>query len=70
VHSPYPKVGYQVFYRMEVTQIHRFEGEHESTRRMLINPIKVSDYFHEWHKLYQEILDCALAYNQNNNKQD
>lgn len=57
--SPYPKVGYQVFYRMEVDQLHDFKGEYESGERILINPSDVMKYYHTWNELYQEILDCA-----------
>jgi 8-oxo-dGTP diphosphatase len=58
--SKYPKVGYQVFYRMNITQMQSFEGEHESSQRIFINPKEVANYYHDWHELYQEILDVAL----------
>ena len=57
--SPYPKVGYQVFYRMDIEQLHTFEAEHESSQRILIDPSEVADYYLDWHELYQEILDYA-----------
>ncbi|WP_100333981.1 NUDIX hydrolase [Bacillus alkalisoli] len=58
--SPYPKVGYQVFYKMNITKLLTFEGNYESDQRMFINPSDVSSYYHDWHILYQEILDCAF----------
>lgn len=58
--SPYPKVGYQVFYRMDVKQIYPFEGKYESTQRTFINPYNIAAYYDDWHILYQEILDLAL----------
>lgn len=58
--SPYPKVGYQVFYRMDIEQLHDFKAKFESGERILINPSKVRDYYHNWNELYQEILDFAL----------
>ncbi|TCP19143.1 NUDIX domain-containing protein [Scopulibacillus darangshiensis] len=59
--SPYPKVGYQVFYRMDIDWVNAFEGQFESDRRCFIHPNKVADFYHEWHELYQEILDQALT---------
>ena len=57
--SPYPKVGYQVFYRMDIDQLHDFKAKYESGERILINPSEVSGYYHAWNELYQEILDYA-----------
>jgi 8-oxo-dGTP diphosphatase len=59
--SPYPKIGYQVFYRMDIKQLHNFDAEYEAAERTFINPIEVSDYYHDWHELYQEILNCASS---------
>ena len=36
--SPYPKVGYQVFYRMDITKLHPFEADYESSERNFIQP--------------------------------
>jgi 8-oxo-dGTP diphosphatase len=58
--SPYPRVGYQVFYRMDIDQLHDFKAKYESGERILINPSVVSEYYHEWNELYQVILDYAL----------
>ncbi|MGP4108847.1 NUDIX hydrolase [Virgibacillus sp. L01] len=57
--SPYPKVGYQVFYRMDIDQLHDFKAKFESGERILINPSEVTEYYHDWNELYQEILDYA-----------
>ena len=57
--SPYPKIGYQVFYRMDIEQLHTFEAEHESAQRVFIDPNEVVDYYLDWQELYQEILDYA-----------
>lgn len=59
--SPYPKVGYQVFYRMNIEQLYAFEAEYESAERIFINPSQVDDYYHDWHELYQEILNNAIS---------
>ncbi len=57
--SPYPKVGYQVFYRMDIDQFHDFKAKYESAERILINPSDVMETYHDWNELYQEILDYA-----------
>ncbi|MBT2687711.1 NUDIX hydrolase [Bacillus sp. ISL-47] len=43
--SPYPWLGYQVYYRMNVKNMHDFEGKFESKERILIEPKTVTDYF-------------------------
>ncbi|MBX0358471.1 NUDIX hydrolase [Halobacillus sp. Nhm2S1] len=57
--SPYPKVGYQVFYRMDIEQLHNFQAKYESTERIFINPDEFNEYHHDWNELHQEILDFA-----------
>lgn len=57
--GPYPKIGFQVFYRVEIDQLHEFEGRYESGERMFISPGEVAHYYQEWNALYQEILDAA-----------
>ncbi|WP_181350853.1 NUDIX hydrolase [Thalassobacillus sp. CUG 92003] len=59
--SPYPKVGYQVFYRMQIHYLHPFKAEHESRKRQFINPIEINDYAHNWHDVYQHILADATS---------
>jgi len=59
--SPYPKVGYQVFYQMKINNFYPFKGDHESSLRKLINPDEVSTYYKSWHELYQTILNEAMA---------
>ncbi|SEG87676.1 hypothetical protein SAMN04487919_1548 [Bacillus sp. ok061] len=58
--SKYPKIGYQVFYRMDIKEFRAFEGKHESAHRKLINPNEITVHHHEWHSVYQSILDYAL----------
>ncbi|WP_100012039.1 NUDIX hydrolase [Lentibacillus sediminis] len=59
--SPYPKVGYQVFYRMDIDQLHVFQAKYESGERILIKPGEVTEYYHGWNELYQEVLDYASS---------
>ncbi|MCM3004075.1 NUDIX hydrolase [Priestia koreensis] len=59
--SPYPKVGFQVFYKMDILELLPFEGKHESVTRTFISPSEVDAYYEDWHNLYQEILDQALV---------
>lgn len=58
--SKYPKVGYQLFYKMNITKVHPFEGSFESSQRIFLDPYKVSQLYNGWNKLYQEILECAI----------
>ncbi|MBO0992400.1 NUDIX hydrolase [Bacillus sp. SD088] len=58
--SPYPLVGYQVFYRMDLTELLPFEGKYESNQRILINPIDVADYYKGWNKTHEAIMKTAL----------
>ncbi|WKA52331.1 NUDIX domain-containing protein [Planococcus liqunii] len=58
--SPYPKVGYQVYYRMDIEELHPFRAEFESVERKFITPQEISRYYHGgWQDFYQEILDAA-----------
>ena len=59
VTGPYPKVGYQIYYRMEIEKVHDFKGQYESEGRIFIDPDKVTDYYPEWHEVYQEIMNEA-----------
>lgn len=59
--SPYPKVGYQTYYRMDIDQLHNFASEYESSQRIFIEPGKNFDYHHEWHEILQDILNYAFA---------
>ena len=52
----YPKIGYQVFYRMDIEKLHPFKAEHEAAQRIFIPINEVVNYYHEWNELYQEIL--------------
>ncbi|AST91233.1 NUDIX hydrolase [Sutcliffiella cohnii] len=58
--STYPKIGYQVFYRMDINELHDFDAKYETKERILIDPRRVADYYHNWNVIYQEILDNAL----------
>lgn len=56
----YPKVGYQIFYKMDIDQLYPFKAEHESSQRIIIPVNDVSSYYHKWNKLYEEILNEAI----------
>lgn len=60
--SGYPKIGYQVFYRMDINQLHTFEAEYESMQRIFIDPSEIASHHHDWHDLYQEIVDSAIEF--------
>jgi 8-oxo-dGTP diphosphatase len=61
--SPYPKVGYQIFYRMEITKAYEFEARYESTDRIFIDPNRVREYYADWHEIYDSILISAIEKN-------
>ena len=58
--SAYPKVGYQLFYRMEIRDVLPFKAEHESIDRMFVDPYQVGAYYKGWNEVYQAILEAAL----------
>ncbi|MCR2821821.1 NUDIX hydrolase [Lederbergia panacisoli] len=57
--SPYPEVGYQVFYRMDIQKLHPFAGEYESSKRIFIAPNKVPEYYDGWNGVHEGILKEA-----------
>lgn len=59
--SPYPKVGYQVFYRMDITEFLPFAAGFESSERMLIQPEEVDTYYKGWNGVFQAVMDAALS---------
>ncbi|RIJ63251.1 NUDIX hydrolase [Rummeliibacillus sp. POC4] len=63
--SKYPKIGYQIFYRMDIEKVLPFDREYESSKRIFINPNNISSIYHEWNSLYQEILDYSLKHSYN-----
>ncbi|MED1408334.1 MULTISPECIES: NUDIX hydrolase [Bacillus] len=58
--SPYPKVGYQPFYRIDITEVYEFNGEYESDNRMFIRVEEVASLYHKWNELCDEILKEAV----------
>lgn len=58
--TSYPLVGYQVFYRMDITKMNPFDGEYESIERIFINPNEIEHYYRGWNSIYQDLLNCAL----------
>lgn len=59
--SPYPQVGYMVFYRMEVDEVLPFEGRFESSRRLFVAPEDVPNVHRGWSEMSAMILAAALA---------
>lgn len=54
----YPKVGYQIFYRMDVQQIYEFKAAHESRDRIWINPKDIKKYNKNWNTLSKYFRCC------------
>ena len=58
--SPYPQVGYQVFYRMEVTELLPFASQFESAGRVLVHVDEIDQYWTATtNPIRQAIFDCA-----------
>lgn len=58
--SPYPQVGYQVFYRMEVTELLPFASQFESAGRVLVPVDDIDQYWTATtNPIRQAIFDCA-----------
>ncbi|MEK5522975.1 NUDIX domain-containing protein [Heyndrickxia sporothermodurans] len=55
----YPSVGYQLFYRMDITECLPFLRQHESVTRIWVEPDQVP-YIMEDHELALQILSDAL----------
>jgi len=44
---------------MDITEIHEFEAGYESSGRIFVDQDQVSEYYHDWHDLYEHILIFA-----------
>lgn len=60
----YPIVGYQLFFRMDVTECLEFLGEHESASRIWVHPDKVPEVMND-HKLALLVLQEAINIEKN-----
>ncbi|MET0787235.1 MAG: NUDIX domain-containing protein [Paenisporosarcina sp.] len=60
--SPYPVIGYQTFYRMDITNVLPFAKQFESQERKFIPPNESTNYVVDWHEVYEEILQTALVH--------
>ncbi|WP_339216236.1 NUDIX domain-containing protein [Ornithinibacillus sp. FSL M8-0202] len=57
--SKYPVVGYQLFYRMDITKTHPFEANDESGRRVFVSTTEIANYYN-MPDIHQEIVAYAL----------
>lgn len=55
----YPKVGYQVYYRMEIDRLLPFEAEYESSHRFFVDPADAPRHHHNWNPMLDQILAAA-----------
>jgi len=58
--SPYPLIGYQALYLMDITRVLPFHAAFESAQRTFIEPSKVNQLTRDWHDVYEAILQKAL----------
>lgn len=57
----YPRIGYQVLYRVDLTQLHSFAATHESGRRLFVDPADAPRLHHSWNPTLDRCLAAALA---------
>lgn len=57
--SPYPIIGYQALYRMDITRVLPFHAMYESAQRMFIDPKEVNRHTKEWHDV--NFARCIIA---------
>lgn len=58
----YPLIGYQLFYRMELAQLNRFERKHESTCRIWVEGEEAPHILDDHDLVKKHILPAALSY--------
>jgi 8-oxo-dGTP diphosphatase len=58
--GPYPKIGYQLFYRLEVTDELPFSEEYESRGRTYVAPSDAPRWHNNWNPMFDCILQAAL----------
>lgn len=61
-HGKYPMIGYQLFYRLDITECLPFLRENESTTRIWVEPSEVP-YLINDHEIAIKILEVALDAN-------
>ncbi len=57
----YPKVGYQIFYRLDIEHLLPFDAAFESSRRFFIDPVDAATHHHHWNETLAHILQAALT---------
>lgn len=58
--SMYPAIGYQAYYRMDITTFHPFIQDFESSERNSFEIADVKEVHQRWNDLYDAILDTAI----------
>lgn len=58
--SMYPAIGYQAYYRMDITEFHPFLQDFESSERNTFAVSDVKVIHQRWNDLYETILETAL----------
>lgn len=57
----YPQVGYQVYFRLDVTEVLPFAAQFESARRLFVEPDQVPLLHHNWNRMLGMALEGAIA---------
>lgn len=50
---------------MEINEVHKFDGEYESDKRMFARVEESAAYHYKWNELYDEILKEAVLIKKN-----
>lgn len=57
----YPKIGYQVYYRVDIEEVLPFSAEFESARRVFVHPDEAAALHHRWNSMLEHALRAAQA---------
>ncbi len=57
----YPRIGYQAFYRVDITEVLPFGAEFESARRVFVQPEEARTLHPRWSRMLERALSAALA---------
>jgi 8-oxo-dGTP pyrophosphatase MutT (NUDIX family) len=57
----YPKVGYQAFYRVDITDVLPFGAEFEAARRIFVAPAEAPRLHPRWSRMLERALAAAVS---------
>jgi len=57
----YPRIGYQAFYRVDITEVLPFGAAFESARRIFVAPDEARRLHHRWNRMLERALEAAMG---------